>query len=66
MARRDLLSTGTQHDAERPVLTRMLIFLDLGGRELKSSTATTRHITASQNQVENKPMTLLWHSEVKN
>ena len=41
------------------VKTRIPIFLDLGGKELKPSTVTTRHITASQNAVENKPMTLL-------
>ena len=45
-----------------PILT----FLDFGGRVDKSSTVTTRHITASQNWIENKPKTLLWHSESKN
>ena len=45
------------------VKTRILTFLDLGGRRGKSSTVTTRHVTASQNWVANKPKTLLWHSE---
>ena len=40
--------------------------LGFGGRGGKSSTVTTRHITASQNWVENKPKTLLCHSEAKN
>ena len=41
--------------------------LDLGGRRGKSSTVTTtRHVTASQNWVENKAKTLLWHSDAKN
>ena len=40
--------------------------LDLGGGGGKSSTVTNRYITASQNWVENKPKTLLWHSEAKN
>ena len=40
--------------------------LDLGGRGGKSSTVTTRHVTASQNGVQNKPKTILWHSEAKN
>ena len=31
------------------VKTRILLFLDFGGRELKSSTVTARHVTASQN-----------------
>ncbi len=33
------------------VKTRILTFLDLGGRGGKSSTGTTRHVTASQNWV---------------
>ena len=40
--------------------------LDLGGRVDKSSTVTTRHVAASQNWIENKPKTRLWHSETKN
>ena len=48
------------------VKTRILTFLDLGGMEGKSSTVTTRHVTASQNWVEIKPKTLLCHSEAKN
>ena len=39
--------------------------LAFGGRGDKSSTVTTRHVTASHNWVENKPKTLLWHSEAK-
>ena len=34
---------------------RILLLLDLGGRELKSSTVTTRHITASQNWLRINP-----------
>ena len=45
---------------------RILTFLALGGKGGKSSTVTTRHVTASQNWVENKPRTLPWHSEAKN
>ena len=37
------------------VNTRIVTFLDLGGRGGKSSTMTTRHVTASQNWVQNKP-----------
>ena len=48
------------------VKTQILIFLDLRGRGDKSSTVTTRHVTSSQNWVENKPKTLLWRSEAKN
>ena len=48
------------------VKTRILTFLDLGGMGGKSSTVTTRHVTASQNWVEIKPKTLLCHSEAKN
>ena len=40
--------------------------LDLAGRGGKSSTVTSRHVTASQNWVANKPKTLLLHSEAKN
>ena len=40
--------------------------LDSGGRGGKSSTVTTRHVTASQNWVQNKPKILLWHSDAKN
>ena len=40
--------------------------LGFGGRGVKSSTVTTRHVTASQNWVENKPKPLLWRSEAKN
>ena len=47
------------------VKTRIRIFLDFGGRGGKSTTVATRHVTASQNWVENKPKTLLWHSEAK-
>ena len=36
------------------VKTRILTFLDLGGKGDKSSTMTTGHVTASQNWVENK------------
>ena len=39
--------------------------LGFGGRLGKSSTETTRHVTASQNCVGNKPKTLLWHSEAR-
>ena len=39
--------------------------LDLGGRVDKSSTVTTRHVVASQNWIENKPKTRLWHSETR-
>ena len=48
------------------VKTRILTFLYLGGRGDKSSTATTRHVTASQNWVENKPTTVQWYTEAKN
>ena len=34
-------------------------YLDLGTGGGKSSTVTTRHLTASQNWIENKPKTLL-------
>ena len=44
---------------------RILTFLALGGRGGKSSTMITKHVTASQNWVENKTRTLLWHSETK-
>ena len=47
------------------VKTDILIFLDLGCRGGKSSTVTTRRVTASQNWVENKIKTPLWHSEAK-
>ena len=47
------------------VKTQILTFLDLGGKGGKSSTVTTRHVTASQNWFENKPKTILWHSEAK-
>ena len=40
--------------------------LDLGHRGSQSSTVTNRHVTASQNWVQNKPKTLLWHSEANN
>ena len=40
--------------------------LDLGARGGKSSTVTTRHVTASQNWVGNKPKILPWHAEAKN
>ena len=40
--------------------------LGFGGRGGSSSTVTTRHVTASQNWVENKPKTLLWHLDAKN
>ena len=33
---------------------------------LESITVTTRHVTASQNWVGNKPKILLWHSQAKN
>ena len=33
--------------------------LGFGGRGGESSTVTTRHLTASQNWIENKPKTLL-------
>ena len=48
------------------VKTRVLTFLDLGGRGGKSSTVATSHVTDSHNWVENKPKTILWHSESKN
>ena len=41
------------------VKTRILTLLYLGRKELKSCTVTTRHITALQNQVENKSKTIL-------
>ena len=47
------------------VKKRILSFLDLRGKGDKSSTVTTRHVTASQNWFENKPKTILWHSEAK-
>ena len=37
------------------VKTQILTFLDLGGRIAKSSTVTNRHVTASQNWVQNNP-----------
>ena len=40
--------------------------LGFGGRGGKSSTVTTRHVTASQNWVENKPTTVQWYTEAKN
>ena len=40
--------------------------LDLGATGDKSSTVTTRHVIAAQNWVENKPKTLLWHSDEEN
>ena len=48
------------------VKTRILTFLDLGGKGGNSSTVTTRHVTVSQVWVENKPKTLLWHSQARN
>ena len=45
---------------------RILTFLHLWGRGGKSSTVTTRHVTASQNWVQNKPKVLLWHSHANN
>ena len=39
------------------VKTRIVTFLDLVGWGGKSSTVTTRHVTASQNWVHNKPKT---------
>ena len=40
--------------------------LGFGGRGGKSSTVTTRHVTASKNGVENKPNTQLWHPVAMN
>ena len=40
--------------------------LAFGGRGDKSSTATTKHVTASPNWVENKPKTMLWHLDANN
>ena len=43
-----------------------MTFLDLVGSGGKSSTVTTKDVTASQNWVENDSKTLVWHSEAKN
>ena len=48
------------------VKTRILTFWIGGGRGGTSITVTTRHVTASQNWVQNKPKILLWHSDTKN
>ena len=47
------------------VKTRILIFLDLGGKGGNSSPVTTSHVTASYKWFENKPKILLWQSVAK-
>jgi len=47
------------------VKTQILTVLDLGGRG-GNPVVTTRHVTASQNWVQNKPKILLWHSDARN
>ena len=43
----------------------ILTFLDLGLGEV-NPVLTTKHVRASQKWFENKPKTLLWHSEANN